>query len=84
MEYALPLLQRLLRTVSKYSSPDWPRVLEVNHGRTERHEGTRRQRTTTKHEDRVIVRSKLTVSDASVSTIRYVTEAPVIAMTLDR
>lgn len=56
----------------------------VNHGRTERQEGSGRPRATTEREDRVIVRSALTAPDASLSTIRRVTGTPVTAMTIDR
>ena len=47
----------------------------VNHGSTQRQEGSSRPRETTENEDRAIIRVALTTPDASLSSIVHATNA---------
>lgn len=56
----------------------------VNHGRTQRQEGSGRPRETTEREDRSIVRAALRAPDSSLSSILRATGASVTARTINR
>ncbi|GFY25352.1 HTH_Tnp_Tc3_2 domain-containing protein [Trichonephila clavipes] len=56
----------------------------VDSGRFQRHDGSGRPRATADREDRLIVRSVVTASGSSVSTIRRTTRTQVSTMTLHR
>ncbi|KFM59944.1 Transposable element Tcb2 transposase, partial [Stegodyphus mimosarum] len=56
----------------------------VNHGSTQRQEGSGRPREMTEREDRAIVRAAFTVPDASLSSIVRATSASVTARTIHR
>ena len=56
----------------------------MNHGRTQRQEGSGRPRETTEREDQAIVRAVLTVPDASLLSIVRATSASVTARTIHR
>lgn len=56
----------------------------VNHGRTQRREGSGRPRATTEREDRSLVRAALTDPDASLSSIQRATGASVSTRTINR
>ncbi|GFS56429.1 hypothetical protein TNCV_4302621 [Trichonephila clavipes] len=56
----------------------------VDCGRFQRHDGSGRHRATADREDRLVVRSAVTVPDSSLSTIRLETRTRVSNMTIPR
>lgn len=62
----------------------WGKNLWINNGRFKRQNSSGRPRTTAEREGRVIVRSAISASDSSLSTIRRVIRSLISNMTIDR